>query len=183
MVTVLNNTFDGDDIGSWPTGQAGGLAANITDGRYTVELNDANQYAYIYPDEAVDLADAVIAAEVQPEGNGLAGLMARFSENGDQRSMYVCWINNEGKAGCSKDINNTWSVILQPQVSPAIKPDAYNILVLAVEGNTLIFAVNDTEIGRITDDALSSGAWGVYVENFDSAFRAHYDEIAVLSGN
>lgn len=182
-VTVLNNTFDGDDIGSWPTGQAGGLAANIADGHYTVELSDANQYAYIYPDESVDLADAVIAAEVLPEGNGLAGLMARFSENGDQRSMYVCWINNEGKAGCSKDVNNTWSIILQPQSSPAIKPGAYNILALAVKGNTLVFAVNDTEIGRVTDDSLTSGAWGVYVENFDSAFRAHYNEIAVLSGN
>ncbi len=182
-VTLVNNTFDGDDVGTWPVGDGDGLSARVADGRYTVELTDVNLYAFIYPDESVELTDGVIAAEVQPEGDGLAGVMARFSESNDQRSMYVCWISNNGKAGCSKNVNNTWSVIVQPQTSAAVKPNDYNIIALAVKGNMLVFVVNDTEIARITDESLSSGAWGVYVENFDSSFRAHYNEIAVLTGN
>lgn len=181
--TVVNTTFDGDDVGTWPTGDADGLSANVGDGDYNVHLETAQQYAFIHPDESASLDNGVIAVHVRPEGNGLAGVMARYTETDGNRSMYVCWINNEGKFGCSKDVNNNWTVIVKPQVSDAVVPNDYNMVTMAVIGNNIVLQINDQNVATITDDSLTTGAWGVYAENYDDPFDAHYNEIAIINGD
>jgi hypothetical protein len=138
-------------------------------------------YLFLSPDESASLGDGAIAVQLRPEGDGLAGVMIRSTENGDKRSMYVCWISNTGKFACSKDVDNSWTVLVKPQASDAIKPNENNKLVLAAVGNEFSFQINDQEVATFTDDSLSSGAWGVYAETTPGNFKAHYDHIAVAS--
>ncbi len=180
---LVNNSFDGDDVGTWPTGQADGYSAVVADGAYTLNLDVDNMFLFLNPDEAAELGDGAIASQLRPEGTGLAGIMARYSENGDTRSMYVCWISNSGKFACSKDVNNNWTVIVQPQASAAIKPNENNKLVLAAIGNEFSFQINDEEVASFKDDALTSGAWGVYAETTPGKFKVHYDHIAIAAAN
>lgn len=177
---LVNNTFD-DDTGTWPTGEADGFSATVADGVYTLQLETDNLYLPLHPEESASLANGVIEVKVRPEGTGLAGVMARYTENGDARSMYVCWINNAGKFACSKDVNNNWSVLVKPQASAAIKPNENNKLVLAVVGNEFSFQINDEEVAAFTDDAWTSGSWGVYAETTPGKFKAHYDHVEIAS--
>lgn len=178
---LVNITFDDGNAGSWPVGDGDGISAGVTDGLYTVAMSEPNQYVTLAPDESADLGDGVIAALVKAEGTGFAGLMMRYKEENDQRSMYVCWVNAAGKFGCSKAVNNGWSVLVQPTASDAVKADDYNKMVIALAGNELSLEINDQEVAKFTDDALTRGSWGIYGENFETAFKAHYDEIAVYS--
>jgi S1-C subfamily serine protease len=178
---LVNNSFDGDDVGTWPTGEADGYSATVADGAYTLNLDVDNMYLPLHPNESATLGDGAIAVQVRPEGDGFAGVVARYAENGDARSMYVCWISNSGQFGCSKDVNNEWTVIVKPQASATIKPNEYNKVVLAAVGNEFSFEINDEEVATFTDDALTSGGWGVYAETTPGQFKAHYDHIAIAS--
>jgi S1-C subfamily serine protease len=176
---VINNNFDDGNAGTWPTGEEDGYSAQVTEGAYTVSITTDNMYLFLNPDEAAEIANGAVAAQVRPEGTGLAGVMARYSESGDQRSMYVCWINNDAKFGCSKDVNNSWTVVVKPQAHEAIKPNTNNKVVLAAVGNEFSFQVNDQELASFKDDSLTTGAWGVYAETTPGNFKAHYDHVAI----
>ncbi|HEX6288485.1 MAG TPA: S1C family serine protease [Herpetosiphonaceae bacterium] len=176
---VVNNSFDDGDAGTWPTGQEDGYSAQVADGAYTVNLTVDNMYLFLHPDEAADIANGAVAAQIRPEGTGLAGVMARYSEADGKRSMYVCWISNERKFACSKDVNNDWTVMVKPQTHDAIQPDTNNKVVLAVVGNEFSFQINDQEVASFTDDSLTTGGWGVYAETTPGNFKAHYDHIAI----
>ncbi|HEY0605141.1 MAG TPA: trypsin-like peptidase domain-containing protein [Herpetosiphonaceae bacterium] len=176
---IVNNSFDDNDPGTWPVGEEDGYSAQVADGVYTLSLATDNLYLFLHPDESADFADGAIAAQVRPEGDGLAGIMGRYTEVDGNRSMYVCWINNERKFACSKDVNNSWTVMVETQTSDVIQPDNYNKVVLAIVGNEFSFQVNDQELASFTDDSLTNGAWGVYAETTPGNFKAHYDHIAV----
>lgn len=178
---IVNVTFDDGNAGSWPVGDGDGISAGVVDGLYTVNMSEPNQYVTLAPDESADLGNGVIAALVKAEGTGFAGLAMRYKEENDQRSMYVCWVSGSGKFGCSKAVNNSWTVLVAPTASDAVKVDDYNKMVIAVAGNEFSFELNDQEVAKFSDDTLTRGAWGIYGENFDTAFKAHYDEIAVYS--
>lgn len=178
---LVNNTFDGDDAGTWPVGDADGLSASVADGIYTVTLSAPQQYVALAPDESADVGDGATGALVKPDGVGFAGVAIRYSEENDQRSMYVCWINAQQKFGCARNIRNNWTVIVEPKQSDAIIANDFNQVVLTAVGNSFALEINDQEVATFTDDALTRGSWGVYAENFDSVFNARYDEIAVYS--
>jgi S1-C subfamily serine protease len=178
---IVDNSFDDNNPGTWPTGEEDGYSAQVADGKYTLSLATDNLYLFLHPDESANFANGAIAAQVQPEGDGLAGIMARYSEADGKRSMYVCWINNNRKFGCSKDVNNDWTVMVKPQTHDAIQPDTNNKIVLAVVGNEFSFQVNDQELASFTDDALTTGAWGVYAETTPGNFKVHYDHIAIAT--
>lgn len=180
---VVNNSFDNGDNGSWPVGQEDGYSANVADGAYTLDLQKDNLYLFLGPDEATNVADGAIAARVRPEGTGLAGVMVRSSEANGARSMYVCWISNGGKFACSKDVNNTWTVIVQPKASDAIKPNDNNVILLSAIGNQFSFEINDKEVASFTDDTLKTGAWGVYAETTPGNFKVRYDQVAIYKAN
>ncbi len=178
---IVNNSFDDGDAGTWPTGTEDGYSATVADGAYTLNLETDNMYLFLHPEEAASMGNGAIAVHLRPEGTGLAGVMARYSESGDARSMYVCWINNNSKFACSKDVNNSWTVIVEPQASAAIKPNDYNKLILYGTGNQFSFSINDQEVATFTDDALASGGWGMYAETTPGNFKAHYEHVAIAS--
>jgi hypothetical protein len=93
--------------------------------------------------------------------------------------MYVCWISNSGQFGCSKDVNNTWEVVVEPQSSDAILIDQDNLVVMSAIGNEFSFEINDQEVATFTDDSLATGGWGVYAETTPGGFKAHYDHVAI----
>ncbi|MBV9787538.1 MAG: trypsin-like peptidase domain-containing protein, partial [Chloroflexi bacterium] len=178
---IVDMNFDDNDPGSWPVGEEDGYSAQVADGVYTLSLATDNLYLFLHPDESADFPDGAIAAQVRPEGDGLAGIMGRYSEVDGKRSMYVCWINNERKFACSKDVDNNWTVMVETQTSDVIQPDTNNKVVLAIVGNEFSFQVNDEELASFTDDSLKTGAWGVYAETTPGNFKAHYDHIAIAT--
>lgn len=177
---VVASGFDSDD-GEWPTGDNDDFSGLIVDGRYEMQLKTPEQYLTVSPDKAGNVGDAAISTEIVIEGSpGYGGVMMRYAENGDQRSMYVCWINNEGQYGCAKSVNSEWTVLIEPTSDEIIKRDNVNRITMAVIGSELLFDINDKEVFTVTDDSLTEGAAGFYVENFDQPIKVFYDNMAIV---
>jgi hypothetical protein len=176
---LLSSNFD-EDTGDWPSGETDDFAGRVVDGHYELELKSAQQYLTSSPDKALNIADAAISSEVLIEGaSGFGGVMLRYSEVDDQRSMYVCWVNNDGKFGCSKAVNNEWTVLVEPTTDAVIKPNDVNRLTLVTIGNQILFDVNDKELASFTDDSLAEGGAGYYAENFDEPLKVKFDNVAI----
>jgi hypothetical protein len=43
-----------------------------------------------------------------------------------------------------------------------------------------LFDINDKEVASLTDDSLTGGAAGFYIENFDDPVVAYYDNTAIV---
>ena len=177
---VIASGFDSDD-GEWPTGDNEDFSGQIVTGRYEMQLKTPEQYLTVSPDKASNVGDAAISTEIVIEGSpGYGGVMMRYAENGDQRSMYACWINNEGQYGCAKAINSEWSVLVEPTSDDIIKRNDVNRITMAVIGSELLFDINDKEVFTGTDDSLAEGASGFYIENFGEPIKVFYDNMAIV---
>jgi hypothetical protein len=177
---VIASDFS-EDNGEWPTGENDDFAGKVVDGRYELQLKTSQQYLTVSPDAASDVADGAISTEVTINGaTGYAGVMMRYKEENEQRSMYICWINNNGQFGCAKNINNSWTPLVSPKADDAVKVNDVNRITLAVIGNNILFDINDKEVASLTDDSLTGGAAGFYIENFDDPVVAYYDNTAIV---
>ena len=178
-IVLLKSSFNSGP-GPWPTNHF----ASVSGGRYNVTVNPGRSSRY-HPNRPSHLADGAISAVVQLSGKGQGGLMARFHATlKGKRSMYACWISNDGSFGCLKDVNDTRTAIVAPRHSALIRSNASNTIALMVVGNEIEFQINGQHASSYTEIVgrpLSGGNWGVYDANPTSrAFTAHYDTIAIV---
>jgi hypothetical protein len=177
---VITSDFS-EDNGDWPTGDTEDFSGLVVNGQYVMQLKTPQQYLTVSPDAASDVSDGAISTEVTIGGaTGFAGVMMRYKDENDQRSMYVCWINNSSEFGCSKNVNNSWTVLVSPTNDSVIKPNDVNRITMAVIANNILFDINDKEVASFTDDSLTGGSAGFYIENFDEPVTAYYDNAAIV---
>jgi serine protease Do len=177
---LVTTDFTTDD-GNWPLADDENFSAQLAEQHYQVVLKTPQQYLTVTPDRPADLPDGGIAAELRiDEATGYAGVMLRYSKQGDTRNMYACWISNEGTYGCFKSINDEWTVLIEPTAEPAIKRNDANQVLMSALGNELLFNINGKVI-NFSDDSLANGAAGLYVENFDEPLHVSYDSVAIFS--
>jgi hypothetical protein len=132
-----------------------------------------------YPTEAKDIEDGKIVADLTIEGDGNAGLMARWqSADTGEWSLYYCWIDNTSHFSCGKDVADAATEIASGQ-NNAIKKNAANHLSLTVTGNSAVFMVNNRKMVSFTDEDLTSGAFGVIADSADNTVTARYDRLVV----
>lgn len=178
---VLTSDF-ATDTGDWGTADNDDFAARVTAGHYEMELKSAQQYLTSTPQTVEDMADVAISSEVTIDGaSGFGGVMTRYRETDDARSMYVCWVNNAGQFGCSKAVDNQWTVLVEPTEDAVINKNGTNRLTLVTIGNEIAFNVNDKDLAQFNDDSLAEGGAGYYAENFEQPMKVAFDNVAIAA--
>ncbi|HYP40566.1 MAG TPA: S1C family serine protease [Chloroflexia bacterium] len=181
---VLENDFDGDDAGTWPLGDGGeGASTSVGNGLYTINIALESLTYYVHPDETDNIADGVVVADVQLEGDGCGGVLGRYSNDEDGITTYYCWISNAQEFACYKIVSNEWAQIVPIESSDLIKPNESNQITMAIVGTQIVFQINGETVANTTDetDPLPAGYWGVSASTTEGVtdFNAHFNEILV----
>ena len=160
-----SETFD--DPGSWRVESSGDVTGEVHDGVFDFIVNEDDLASWTTAGE--DFSDglfSVEATQVAGPNNNAYGMLFRVNdENDDFYSFQISgdgyvWIGRyeDGLANAEPIVEDWWFE------SPVINQgNATNKLSVRAEGQNLIFYVNDQEVGRVTDDAFSSGDIGLMV--------------------
>jgi hypothetical protein len=143
-----------------------GAMASIVDGRYVVEVEDG-EWQTITPGPMLHPNDGVIEAEVQLEGSGFAGLVARSSvDAGGNDWMYSCLFDETGWAGCIASVGSTYQDLFWGAVDD-FDVDVAQHMRMTVVADRIELAVNGQVIGSAQHGQVKSGAWGILAESQD----------------
>lgn len=163
---AYTETFD--DPGSWRVESSGDVTGEVRNGVFEFIVNADELTTWTTAGEEFrDGIFSVEATQVSGPDNNAYGLLFRVDdENDDFYSFQISgdgfiWIGRyrDGGAAEAEPIVNDWWF-----ESPVINQgNATNKLSVQAEGQNLIFFVNDQEVGRVTDDAFSSGDIGLMV--------------------
>jgi serine/threonine-protein kinase len=184
---VSSDFVEGEDTSIWVVStDRPEFTTQIIDGNYVVDIlsADPNGYSvFSYPQGATDLGDGAVAINVRIAGDGSAGIMMRRTENADgTSSMYECHVANTQDFSCWKQVNDSWTEIVPLQHSDAIVANEYNTVIVAATGTSFALQINDVDVASWTDDSLSTGQWGVYVERNagGASMAAYYDAVVIV---
>jgi hypothetical protein len=169
-----------DGTGKWVTEKTDSVEADLTGGIYTMRILSPDQYYLSNPDMDSG-TDQGIAASVQPKDDSRAGVFLRLTKTNGKRDYYACWINAAGEYGCFVSIKDEWTTLQDATPSDTIKTDAPNRLVMTANGDTITLRINGTEVVNLTDNNVTEGRAGLYLENFKDAVEATYDDVTIDS--
>lgn len=180
---TYEETFD--EPGSWRVENSGDVTGEVRDGvfDFTVTADDLTSWTTAGQDFSNGIF-SVEATQINGPDNNAYGLLFRVDdENDDFYSFQISgdgfvWIGRyrDGGAAEAEPIVNDWWF-----ESPVINQgNATNKLAVQAEGQNLIFFVNDQEVGRVTDDAFSSGDIGLMVRTLGvGGVNVQFDNVTV----
>ena len=94
-----------------------------------------------------------------------AGLVVRFSSDSNNAwTYYGCYIAPNDNYDCGVRINDTWTSLVDPTPSQAIKDGQVNTLLLSAVGSTITFKINGTQVASFSDTQVTAGYVGVEVD-------------------
>jgi len=173
-----------DEAGSWGTGEDAYSIGAVVDGVYDFKVleNDISRWV----SAGKNFSDGIYQVEATPvEGpvdNGYGLLFRANAETGDfylfkvSADGYV-WIGRyEDGAEATTIIGDHWFE------SPAVLRglNVTNVLKVQAEAGNMIFYVNDQEVGRVTDNTLTSGDVGILVQTLGGGgVRVLFDNLSV----
>jgi hypothetical protein len=179
LTTGYQQTFD--EVGNWAYGSADGVEANVNNGVYDFLVSSEGAIWWVYGGE--EFGDGTYQVEAtQAEGplNNGYGLMLRADSTTD--SFYLLEVSGDGYIwiGRCDDACNTVDQVVNDGwfASDAVNAGVggTNLLRVEAKGTTLVFFVNDQEVGRITDATIDRGDIGLFVETIEGAgVRIHFD--------
>lgn len=174
------DTFDGD-TGNWEQSSDDVGQSTIANGAYWLSLSQGN-YWIVQTPQTVSPADTqLIASDVLLDGEGQAGLTARYVNEAGVKSFYACWIDTNSTYGCFLQLGNEYLELVPTEQSQAVQPDNWNTLVLTVEGDRLQFSVNGQVLAELSDSRLTGGVAGVYLESRDRAATVAFDNVEIFT--
>ncbi len=167
------------DNGDWYTGTDGKITVSISDGTYNIALTP-DMYYTIKPSSVPSGGDQSIQADVNIQ-SGFAGIAVRYSKDSDNKSsFYDCFIYADGKYSCGVEIQSSWTSLVDPTASGAIKPGQTNTIQLTVVGSKITFTINGTDVTSFNDTSLAQGIIGIEVgSSKDSNGASSFDNIGV----
>ncbi len=150
------------DTSDWYTGTESDLTASISGGTYNVTLTP-NIYYVFTPASVPSGGDQSIQADVNIQ-TGFAGLVVRYSKDSNNKSSYYdCFIYDDGTYSCGVQIQGSWSSLVDPTPSGAIKKGQTNTIQLTIVGSKITFTVNGTDVTSFDDTKITQGIFGVEV--------------------
>ena len=178
-----SETFD--EPGSWRVESSGDVTGEVREGVFDFTITADELTSWTTAGENFsDGIFSVEATQVAGPDNNAYGLLFRVDdENDDFYSFQISgdgfvWIGRyrDGGAAEAEPIINDWWF-----ESPIINQgNAANKLSVQAEGQNLIFFVNDQEVGRVTDDAFSSGDIGLMVRTLGvGGVNIQFDNVTV----
>ena len=180
---TYEETFD--EAGSWRVESSSDVVGEVRDGVYDfiVTAEDLT----IWTTAGQEFSDGIYSVEatqVAGPDNNAYGLLFRVNDETDDFYAFqisgdgFIWIGRyrDGGAAEAEPIVNDWWF-----ESPVINQgNATNKLSVQAEGQNLIFFVNDQEVGRVTDDAFSSGDIGLMVRTLGvGGVQVQFDNVSV----
>jgi hypothetical protein len=180
---TYEETFD--EPGSWRVESGGDVVGEVRDGVYN--FNVTAEDLTIWTTAGQEFSDGIYSVEATqvagPDNNAYGLLFRVDDENDDFYAFQISgdgfvWIGRyrDGGAAEAEPIVNDWWF-----ESPVInQSNATNKLSVQAEGQNLIFFVNDQEVGRVTDDAFSSGDIGLMVRTLGvGGVQVQFDNVSV----
>ena len=159
---------------NWSTGTSDGPSAlekeTISGGKYIWEFTSKKDLgSFSFPDMAIK-KDVYISVDLLISTTGQsndekAGIVFRNSDKNN--SFYFFGISPNGGFslsmydGSSSQKKSHWSNLYKSTQTETIKPDEINHLVVSMEGNQIIMAINDQIVGSQEDSSLTSGTAGL----------------------
>lgn len=170
--TSYTTTFD--EAGGWAVDSDTDVEGSITNERYELLVKQPSGQFYTTAGES--FGDGIYEVETtQIEGDLDAGygMVFRLDSNDGNDSFYLFEISSDGYTwigrcdnGCSTDADQVALVNEWWFETPLIKQGLgeTNVLRVKAEAGNLIFFINGSQVGRVTDDALRKGDIGLLVE-------------------
>ena len=173
-----------DSAGSWRTGSDTYTEGEVRDGVYDlyIKSDDVSRWS----PAGRNFSDGIYEVEAtQVEGpldNGYGMLLRADTDKGD---FYLFKVSGDGyvwigryvdEAEDQSIINNHWFE------SPVVKTglNQTNKLRVNAESGNLIFFVNDSEVGRVTDNNFKEGDVGLFAQTLGfGGVRVFFDTLAV----
>ncbi|MBK7894200.1 MAG: hypothetical protein IPJ90_04790 [Anaerolineaceae bacterium] len=174
-----------DAPGSWRVESSGDVTGEVRDGVFDFTVNEDELTSWTTAGESFSNGIYTVeATQVAGPDNNAYGMLFRVDDENDNFYSFqisgdgYVWIGRyrDGGAAEAEPIVNDWWF-----ESPAINQgNATNKLAVQAEGQNLIFFVNDQEVGRVTDDAFSSGDIGLMVRTLGvGGVQVQFDNFTV----
>lgn len=175
-----------DEPGTWSVGDDTYTEGKIEGGVYDLLIKGDDVRRWTHAGES--FADGVYQVEAtQVEGPVDNGFGMIFRADTDAGNFYLFKISGDGYVWIGRYRDNAEELAIVGNhwiQSTAVQQglNATNVLRVQAESGNLIFFVNNQEVGRITDNAFSSGDIGLFAETLGSpGVRVHFDNFTVES--
>lgn len=173
-----------DEPGTWTVGDDTYTEGKIESGVYDLLIKGDDVRRWTHAGES--FGDGVYQVETtQVEGPLDNGFGMIFRADTDAGNFYLFKISGDGYVwiGRYRDSAEEMAIVGNHWIqSTAVQQglNATNVLRVQAESGNLIFFVNNQEVGRITDNAFSSGDIGLFAETLGSpGVRVHFDNFTV----
>lgn len=173
-----------DEPGTWTVGDDTYTEGKIEGGVYDLLIKGDDVRRWTHAGES--FGDGVYQVETtQVEGPLDNGFGMIFRADTDAGNFYLFKISGDGYVwiGRYRDNAEEMAIVGNHWIqSTAVQQglNATNVLRVQAESGNLIFFVNNQEVGRITDNAFSSGDIGLFAETLGSpGVRVHFDNFTV----
>jgi hypothetical protein len=185
--TTLTGTYEEtfDAPGKWVVDRTFEAETRVVDGRY--EFLVTKDLGIFWSTAGENLADGIYSVEATPLDGPLDnGYGMIFRAEDDAQSFYIFEVSADGFVwigycldACAEQaalIGDGWFS------AEAVRQglDVTNTLRVRAEAGNMIFYVNDTEVGRVTDNRLRRGDIGVLVETLgEGGVLVAFDNVRV----
>jgi hypothetical protein len=163
-----------DEVGNWAVDSDTEVEGTVNDGQYELLVKQPSGQFYTTAGE--NFGDGIYQVETtQIEGNPDAGygMVMRLNSDDNGDSFYLFEISSDGFAWIGRCDNGCRSAADQVALvndwwfeTPLVKQGVgeTNLLRVKAESGNMIFSINGTEVGRVTDSTLRQGDIGLLVE-------------------
>lgn len=170
--------------GSWSTGEDAYSRGNVIDGAYVFEVlqNDVSRWAAAGQNFGDGIYELSATQLDGPLDNGY-GLL--FRANPEAGNFYLFKVSGDGYVwiGRYQDGAEAATLIDDHWFESAAVLQGLNVtnrLAVRAEAGNMIFYVNGQEVGRVTDNTLTSGDVGVLVQTLGGApVVVSFDDLSV----
>ena len=173
-----------DDAGSWGTGEDAYSIGLVVDGVYdfTVLENDISRWV----SAGKNFGDGIYQVKATPvEGPLDNGYGLLFRADAEAGHFYLFKVSADGYVWIGRYENGAEATTIIGDhwfESPAVLRglNVTNVLKVQAEAGNMIFYVNDQEVGRVTDNTLTSGDVGILVQTLGGGgVRVLFDDLSV----
>ena len=178
-----------DEVGTWTVGDDATATGTIQNGVYEMFVEESGGIFWVTGGR--NFANATYQVAATPvEGTIDNGYGMLFRVEGEDSNFYIFKVSSDGFVWigrCSDSCTEASALVERDWfASDAVLQglNVTNILRVEANGSDMIFFINDTEVGRTTDETLTEGDIGLVAETFTpGGLRVQFDNFSVTPIN